>query len=154
MPEAAVDVADTKTTPKGKLSRHRDRKAMAQFLDDTGSEPGSVAALVARLRERYPGRITGDLVLAPEEGRYAGLPDGLDPRIAKALRARGINALYHHQAQAWEHVQQGRNVVVVTPTASGKTLCYNLPVIQGRTGARRQGALLVSHQSVIAGPGR
>jgi DEAD/DEAH box helicase domain-containing protein len=54
----------------------------------------------------------------------------MDPRIVDALRARGIEQLYSHQAMAWDLVQAGRHVVVVTPTASGKTLCYNLPVLQ------------------------
>src|SRR5258708_7175030 len=54
----------------------------------------------------------------------------MDPRIVEALRARGIEQLYSHQARAWDLVQAGRHVVVVTPTASGKTLCYNLPVLQ------------------------
>ena len=57
-------------------------------------------------------------------------PGSLDPRIAAALRARGIGDLYSHQARAWDLVHKGENVVVVTPTASGKTLCYNLPVLQ------------------------
>jgi DEAD/DEAH box helicase domain-containing protein len=51
-------------------------------------------------------------------------------RVQDALRARGIENLYSHQARAWELVEQGKNVVVVTPTASGKTLCYNLPALQ------------------------
>ena len=57
-------------------------------------------------------------------------PASLDLRLGSALRARGITALYSHQARAWEHAERGENVVVVTPTASGKTLCYNLPVLQ------------------------
>ncbi|MBI1845478.1 MAG: DEAD/DEAH box helicase [Candidatus Rokubacteria bacterium] len=57
-------------------------------------------------------------------------PASLDPRLAEALRARGIEQLYSHQAQAFETVATGTSVVVVTPTASGKTLCYNLPVLQ------------------------
>src|SRR5688500_16812750 len=61
---------------------------------------------------------------------YAPFPDSLDPRLVDALRARGIEQLYSHQALEWERVQQGKHVVVVTPTASGKTLCYNLPVLQ------------------------
>jgi DEAD/DEAH box helicase domain-containing protein len=60
----------------------------------------------------------------------APLPASLDPRIAEALRARGIEQLYSHQARVWELVEAGRHVVVVTPTASGKTLCYNLPALQ------------------------
>src|SRR5262249_28519656 len=58
------------------------------------------------------------------------IPDGVDPRLADALRARGIEALYSHQAQAFELLAKGGHCVVVTPTASGKTLCYNLPVLQ------------------------
>jgi DEAD/DEAH box helicase domain-containing protein len=64
------------------------------------------------------------------EGVYAALPEVLDPRMAVMLRGRGIEQLYSHQAQAFEMVQGGKNVVIVTPTASGKTLCYNLPVLQ------------------------
>jgi DEAD/DEAH box helicase domain-containing protein len=61
---------------------------------------------------------------------YAPFPATMDPRIVAALRARGIEQLYSHQATAWDIVQSGRHAVVVTPTASGKTLCYNLPVLQ------------------------
>ncbi len=61
--------------------------------------------------------------------RYARWPAGLDARLALALRARGIHLPYTHQAQAAEAALQHENVVVVTPTASGKTLCYNLPVL-------------------------
>ena len=68
-------------------------------------------------------------VFEPEPPRYAPWPDGLDPRLVAALRGRGVEALYTHQASAVESVRAGRNVCVVTPTASGKTLCYNLPVI-------------------------
>jgi len=57
-------------------------------------------------------------------------PGSLDPRIAEALRARGVGELYSHQARAWELIEKGHHVVVVTPTASGKTLCYNLPALQ------------------------
>src|SRR5215204_1252498 len=61
---------------------------------------------------------------------YAPFPSSLDARLVDALRARGIEQLYCHQARTWERVEQGKHVVVVTPTASGKTLCYNLPVLQ------------------------
>ncbi|MDT8388325.1 MAG: DEAD/DEAH box helicase [Thiogranum sp.] len=88
------------------------------------------AALAARLRSGHAARITGELVVPAQAGRYAALPAGLDPRLGKALLARGIERLYTHQAAAWESVQSGRHTVIVTPTASGKTLCYNLPVLQ------------------------
>ncbi len=54
---------------------------------------------------------------------------GIDPRLLAALRKRGIEQLYSHQAHAVEAARGGQNVVVVTPTASGKTLCYDLPVL-------------------------
>ncbi len=64
-----------------------------------------------------------------QPARYADFPDGLDRRLTDTLRARGIDRLYTHQAQATEAARSGENLVVVTPTASGKTLCYNLPVL-------------------------
>jgi DEAD/DEAH box helicase domain-containing protein len=57
------------------------------------------------------------------------LPDDLHPLLKSALDSRGISSLYSHQIRAWEQAQLGKNLVVVTGTASGKTLCYNLPVL-------------------------
>ena len=60
---------------------------------------------------------------------FAPYPEGTDERLRAALVARGIEQLYTHQAEAFAHILAGRNVVTVTPTASGKTLCYNAPVL-------------------------
>ena len=60
---------------------------------------------------------------------FAPYPDGTEPRLIGALRARGVEQLYTHQAEAFAHVLARRNVVTITPTASGKTLCYNAPVL-------------------------
>ena len=57
------------------------------------------------------------------------IPELVDSKLRNALIGRGIHQLYTHQADALEAVEAGRNVVIVTPTASGKTLCYNLPVL-------------------------
>ena len=67
--------------------------------------------------------------LPAREGRYAEFPAALDYRLKEALRDRGIERLYTHQAASVAATLHGENVVVVTPTASGKTLCYNLPVL-------------------------
>ena len=75
------------------------------------------------------GLVVAHRVHAPEEASYADLPEGLDPRLAPALATRGVKRLYVHQREAFDHVQAHRDVVIVTPTASGKTLCYNLPVL-------------------------
>jgi DEAD/DEAH box helicase domain-containing protein len=61
--------------------------------------------------------------------RFAPFPESLDPRLVSALKARGLEQLYTHQAEVIEHALAGRHTVVITPTASGKTLCYNAPVL-------------------------
>jgi DEAD/DEAH box helicase domain-containing protein len=60
---------------------------------------------------------------------YAAWPEGLDARLRHALQSRGIEHLYQHQSRAIDHALAGRHVVVTTPTASGKTLCYNAPAL-------------------------
>ncbi len=64
-----------------------------------------------------------------EAPRFADFPEGLHSKLLEVLRARGYEQLYTHQRASYDAVQAGRNTVVVTPTASGKTLCYNLPVL-------------------------
>ena len=61
--------------------------------------------------------------------RFAEWPSQLDPRLTSALARRGVERPYTHQAAAIERVLEGRDTVVVTPTASGKTLCYTAPVV-------------------------
>jgi DEAD/DEAH box helicase domain-containing protein len=78
----------------------------------------------------FPGDITLDHIVPASPAAYAALPEDLRPELAAALGRRGIERLYSHQAQAYDAVRRGRHLVVVTPTASGKTLCYNLPVLQ------------------------
>jgi len=68
-------------------------------------------------------------LLPAREGVFAPFPPDLDSRIVQALARRGIRQLYTHQAEVWQKAREGKNVVVVTPTASGKTLCYNLPCL-------------------------
>ncbi|MBN1835777.1 MAG: DEAD/DEAH box helicase [Spirochaetales bacterium] len=68
--------------------------------------------------------------IPPREGRYAEFPTEVDPRILSALRSKGVDRLFSHQRAAYEAVRGGAHIVVVTPTASGKTLAYNLPVLQ------------------------
>jgi DEAD/DEAH box helicase domain-containing protein len=78
-----------------------------------GSEP-----VLAALR-RFPA----------QPAQYAEFPEALHPRLREVLRARGYEHLYTHQREAFDAVHERRHTVVVTPTASGKTLCYNLPVL-------------------------
>ncbi|MBE0657696.1 MAG: DEAD/DEAH box helicase, partial [Bryobacteraceae bacterium] len=63
------------------------------------------------------------------KGQFEDIPAGVPAGLAKVLNERGIARLYTHQAECYQQISAGRHVVVVTPTASGKTLCYNLPVL-------------------------
>ena len=87
------------------------------------------ALLSARLEKRYADRITGSFTIPGREGAFAPIPDEVPTPLRAALQARGIDRLYAHQAQAWTAAQQGRHVAIATPTASGKSLCYTLPVV-------------------------
>src|SRR5688500_12541678 len=85
--------------------------------------PGTALArgsrqLATRLESKYGDRITGAIHVPGREGTYAPFPADLPPKLADALRARGVAQLYTHQAAAWEATQRGEHVCVVTPTAS------------------------------------
>ena len=67
--------------------------------------------------------------LPAKEARFAPFPEALDGRLPPVLAARGVHQLYTHQREAFDRVAEGRDICVVTPTASGKTMCYNLPVL-------------------------
>ena len=82
-----------------------------------------------RASEDMMRNITAWVEVPAKEAVYADFPGFLDERIIKALEKRGVRKLYSHQASAIQAVHDGDSVVVVTPTASGKTMCYNIPVM-------------------------
>ncbi len=96
------------------MNRDKNKDPIADLLADP-----EFASCVARI-ERVP----------ETPAVWADMPPGLDARLAQALHGRGIDRLYSHQRASWDMAASGRDFVVVTPTASGKTLCYNLPVAQ------------------------
>ncbi len=67
--------------------------------------------------------------IPPRQGRSLDYPSDVHPALIKALLEKGFSRLYSHQYLSWQNTNKGKNIVVVTPTASGKTLCYNLPVL-------------------------
>jgi DEAD/DEAH box helicase domain-containing protein len=87
---------------------------------------------------------------AATDGEYAEMPAGVDARLRAALGERGIARLYTHQAEAFDRVASGRNVVIVTPTASGKTLCYNLPVLNRLMGDANARAMYLFPTKALA----
>ena len=78
---------------------------------------------------RFAGSIMHRAGTPEHPALLAPLPQDLDPRLAAALDASGISSLYTHQALAVNAALHNEHVAVVTPAASGKTLCYNLPVL-------------------------
>ncbi|OFW72267.1 MAG: hypothetical protein A2Y55_07075 [Actinobacteria bacterium RBG_16_68_12] len=86
----------------------------------------------------------------PRTARTEPLPDNLDPRVASALVATGVTSLYQHQAEAWEAASRGENVVVTTGTASGKSLAFNLPVLDAIARAPKTRALYVYPTKALA----
>ncbi|CAM5781397.1 MULTISPECIES: DEAD/DEAH box helicase [Brevibacillus] len=83
--------------------------------------------------ERFRANIEHWKVIPPREAATVPFPDDLDPRIRGALAGRGIPSLYTHQETSFRHAREGKHIVAVTPTASGKSMCYHLPVLQTLT---------------------
>src|ERR1700716_2933607 len=90
-----------------------------------------VREIVEQLTERDR---TGEILtavrhIAAREAKFAPMPEWVPKELAAVYAEKGVGKLYSHQAAAAAAVHAGRNAVVVTPTASGKALCYNLPVL-------------------------
>ncbi|MDK2972047.1 MAG: box helicase protein [Candidatus Sumerlaeota bacterium] len=100
-------------------TRPRSERPLEPLIDEFLSHPALARNIVHV--ERLPA----------QEARHAEWPRALAPELKAALLKRGIERPFTHQAAAMDAALAGRNVVVVTPTASGKTLCYNVPVVQG-----------------------
>jgi DEAD/DEAH box helicase domain-containing protein len=84
------------------------------------------------------------------EALLAPLPEGLHPRVRDALAAQGVEALWAHQAEAWEAAQRGEHLIVTTGTASGKTLAFNLPVLDALAREPKRRALYLYPTKALA----
>ena len=84
------------------------------------------------------------------EPRHAPLPDDLHPRVREALAARGLDSLYVHQALTWDAAAKDEHVIVTTGTASGKTLAFNLPVLDALARAPKTRALYLYPTKALA----
>jgi len=104
--------------------------------------------------------ITADLLQGEElaylgseparEARVAPLPEELHPRLREALSAQGIDSLYAHQAEAWEAAARREHLIVTTGTASGKTLAFNLPVLDALAREPKRRALYLYPTKALA----
>ncbi|WP_077213759.1 DEAD/DEAH box helicase [Bacillus dakarensis] len=114
------------------------RKSLPDFVKDL------------KLDERFKENIVHWHTIEEKEARTADLPETVHPKLQQALQKRGINQLYTHQKSAYEASQNGSSFVAVTPTASGKTLCYNLPVLQSITENTNTRALYIFPTKALA----
>ncbi|MGI6643701.1 MAG: DEAD/DEAH box helicase [Bacillota bacterium] len=91
----------------------------------------SAKDVLAELRSdpRFFSHVTSWRHIPSTAGEYMPIPPECHPSLAKVIRDRGVKQLYSHQREAYDGLRKGNNVCVVTPTASGKTLCYNLTVL-------------------------
>lgn len=114
------------------------KKDAAQILLEMRSDP------------RFLSGITAWHKVEASSGDYAPMPEGIHPSLQAALASKSIKQLYIHQRQAYDLVSSGKNVCVVTPTASGKTLCYNLPVLDTALKDRESRALYIFPTKALA----
>jgi len=91
----------------------------------------NVAQIIDHLRSDvdFKRNLTAWHTVPAQPARYADFPESLEPRLVQGLQKRGVRSLYTHQREAIDAILAGENVCIVTPTASGKTLCYNVPVL-------------------------
>lgn len=114
-------------------------------MNDTCDLPPAGEAITGLLRyltREYKGRIAAQFSTAAKKPCFAPFPSDVHPALLAALHERGIGQLYSHQREAWNQVQAGLHTVIVTPTASGKTLCYNLPVLHNALQSRSKALYL------------
>lgn len=96
------------------------------------------------------GRLVHRAVLDARPARFRGLAEPLHPEMSARLEARGIEQLWSHQAEAVDRLRRGEHVVVATGTASGKSLCYQLPIVESVVAAEPATALLVFPTKALA----
>lgn len=108
------------------------------FLDQIRSHPA------------YRDQIVHVEHLPARDATYEDVPGGLSPALARSLKMRGVDRLYAHQAAAISLAREGASVVVSTATASGKTLCYNIPVLEAVMADPRARALYVFPTKALA----
>ena len=101
-------------------------------LKRQSAEPGALDAVLEQLRvaPKIARNVANWKEIPARSASFVDWPEDLDARLVAAMKSRGVTQPYTHQAEAIRLALEGKNVCVVTPTASGKTVCYNIPVLQ------------------------
>ena len=86
-------------------------------------------AFVEYLEGRFAAQISSHTIMEATTGDFEQFPEALDPSLVAALKSSGLNKLYSHQAEAFESIRRGQDTVLVSKTASGKTLSFLLPIL-------------------------
>ena len=122
------------------------------LIDTYENTPMTLSTLLDNLRgdPRFMATVAAWRTLPAQAARYTPAPPALHPALTEMLRRRGITQFYTHQAAAVGHALDGASVAVVTPTASGKTLCYNLPVFHTLLGDPSARALYLFPTKALA----
>lgn len=94
--------------------------------------------------------ITSWDVIPARQPDYRPFPDEMNPLLVQALMETGVTELYSHQYDAWERVRRGENIVIATGTSSGKSLCYNLPVLDRLLNRAESSALYLFPTKALA----
>jgi len=136
MSEQKAKKAPTRLGQRGEMKVTSETKLIPQTNELQGRfrNTASIQTVVEEIQNSFKGSrreggVTAVRHYPAQEARVVPFPDFLPARLAEVLRSRGVENLYSHQALAATLAHEGKNVVVVTPTASGKTLCYNLPIL-------------------------
>jgi DEAD/DEAH box helicase domain-containing protein len=120
--------------------------------DQTMNVKRDLTQLLEQFRqdERFRKHVVHWETIPPREARTVPFPSGMDERIRQTLSKRGIASLYTHQETSFRLVQEGKHIVAVTPTASGKSMCYHLPVLQTLTEEPQARALYLFPTKALA----
>ena len=110
----------------------RRRGLPSRVVNPPAGLPVTIAEFLEKIQHEseYKGQIRHIETVPAREASYGELAGALPAVLSEALREAGVDRLYSHQVEAIDSVRDGGNVVVVSGTASGKTLCYNIPVIE------------------------
>ena len=110
-----------------------------------------VATVAAAWDELLSGEELAYVTEVPaRKARVVPIPEGLNPRVQEALSAQGLTGLYSHQAEAFESASRGEHLVIATGTASGKTLAFNLPVLDALAAEPKLRALYLYPTKALA----